>query len=195
MAVILSRPRWVNLTACCWLCTAMVALVCRIVCTRSGCTCWHLIVARSSKCVSDIRLKWKMKLWTVTRVIMWLLCDHGVEWSKDWVFSHISSIYWTIRCRCRAQTYTPLRSSDVTLLTQACWAIRLWISGRGLTMCSKCHTCMPVCKMYNPCTIKFNAPALWKTSQVWASSVARHERPSMFFNFTKIILVTISISN
>ena len=43
------------------------------------------LVARSSKCVSDIMLKWKMKLWTVTRVIMCPLCDHSVEASKDWV--------------------------------------------------------------------------------------------------------------
>ena len=151
MAAILSRPGWVNLTACCWLCTTMFALVCWITCTRSGCTCWHLHCCKVFKMRE--RHQAQMKLWTVTRVIMWLLCDHGVEWSKDWVFSHISSIYWTTRCRCRAQTCTPLRSSDVTLLTQACWAVRLWISGRGLTMCSKCHTCMPVCKMYNPCTI------------------------------------------
>ena len=41
----------------------------------------------------------------------------------------------------------------------------------------------------------FNAPALWKTSQVWASSAARQERRSMFFNFTKIILVNIWILN
>ena len=43
------------------------------------------IVARSSKCVSDIMLKWKMK-WTVTRVSMWMLCDRVVEASIDWVF-------------------------------------------------------------------------------------------------------------
>ena len=31
------------------------------------------IVVRYSQCVSDIMLKWKMKSWTVTRVIVWLV--------------------------------------------------------------------------------------------------------------------------
>ena len=149
MTSILCRPQCVNLTACCWLCTTMVALACWVTCTRRVARADIYIVARSSKCVSGIRLKWEMKLWTVTRVIMWLLCDHGVEWSSDWVFSahfiHLLNNTMPVPC-------TDVHP-DVTLLTQACWAVRLWISGRGLTMCSKCHTCMPVCKMYNPCTM------------------------------------------
>ena len=44
------------------------------------------IVAKSSKCVNDSMLNWKMKSWTVTRVIKWLLWEHGIEASKDWVF-------------------------------------------------------------------------------------------------------------
>ena len=55
-----------------------------ITCTRSGCTCCHL--HNTSQFVSDVMLNWKMKSWTVTRAIMWLLFEHGVEASKDWVF-------------------------------------------------------------------------------------------------------------
>ena len=66
--------------------------------------------------------------------------------------SHISSIYLTPRCRCRAQTYTPEPRCHTSYTGGLVWAVRLWISCRGATMCSKCHACMPVCKMYNPCT-------------------------------------------
>ena len=110
------------------------------------------LFAMSSKCVSDVIVKCKMKSWTVTRVIMWLLCDHGVDASTDWVLSHISSIYSTPRCQCRAQTYTPEPWCHTSYTGGLVWAARLWISCHGATMCSKCRACMPVCKMYNPCT-------------------------------------------
>ena len=55
------------------------------------------IVARSSKHMTDIMPKWKMKSWTVTRVIMWLVCEHGVEKSKDWVFvAHFIHLFNTM---------------------------------------------------------------------------------------------------
>ena len=63
------------------------------------------------------------------------------------------SIYSTPRCRCPAQTYTPEPRCHTSYTGGLVWAVRLWISCRGATMCSKCHACMPVCKMYNPCTI------------------------------------------
>ena len=53
---------------------------------------------------------------------------------------------------------------------------------------SRMHACL---QNVQPLYKTFNAPALWKTSQVWVSSAAGQERPSMFFNFTKIILVNI----
>ena len=86
-----------------------------------------------------------------------------------------------------------LRSPDVTLLTQAGWyglsGFEFPVAGH---LCDKnvTHACL-FAKFYNPC----NAPALWKTSQVWVSSAARQERPSMFFNFTKMILINIWILN
>ena len=64
------------------------------------------IVVKDSQFIS-IRFNWKMKSWTVTRAIMSLLCEHGVEACKDWVLSHISSIYLIPWCRCYEQTYTP----------------------------------------------------------------------------------------
>ena len=75
------------------------------------------LFAMSSKCVSDVMVKWKMKSWTVTRVIMWLLCDHGVEASKAWVFvAHFIHLF-----NADAVHRRTLRSPDVTLLTQAGW--------------------------------------------------------------------------
>ena len=111
---------------------------------------WGLQNARPASC------KLKMKSWMETRVIMRrLLRDNGVEAIKDWVLSHISSIYSTPRCRCRAQTYTPEPRchTSYTGELEYQWAVRLWIPGPAPTMCSKCHACMPVCKMYNPFTI------------------------------------------
>ena len=106
----------------------------------------------------------KMKSW---RVIMWLLCEHGVESKQRLSFlSHISSIYSTPRCRCRAQTYTPKPLYLTSETGGLVWAVRLLILGRSPCMHQKCHACMLVCKMYN--TSK--APALRKSSQVWVNS-------------------------
>ena len=102
------------LTACCWLCATMVALVFWIACTRRGCRCWHFHWCKVIKttpdskihgahlgplgpswapCIGlmnlfiwDIMFNWNMKSRTVTRVLMWLLCEYGVEASKNWVF-------------------------------------------------------------------------------------------------------------
>ena len=165
----------------------MVDLVFWIVCRCSGCTCCLIfIVARSSKCVSDIMLKWKMKSWTVTRVIMWLFV-----WSWCWSKKRLSF------CR----TFNPfiqhhdadavhrltLRSPDVTLLTQTgglVWAVRRWISGRGPTVCSKCHACMPVCKMYNPCTIHLTPQPCGKPSRS-GSAVLLDKNDQYAFQFYK----------
>ena len=153
-----------------------------------------IIVAGSSKCVNDIMLKLKMKSWTVTRVFMWLVCDHGVEASKDWVFVAHFIHFSTPRCRYRAQTYTPEPRCHTSYTGGLVRAVKLRISGRGPTVFKLSHiqACLQNVKpMYNT----FNAPALWNTSQVWVSSAARQERPSMFFNFIKITLVNICILN
>ena len=140
----------------------VIALVFLIACTRSGCTCCHL--HKISQFVNEVMLNWKTKSWTVTRVIMWLLCEHGVEASKDWVLSQVLLIYSTPRCR--AQTYTPKTRFHTSDTGGLVWAVRLWIFGISPTMHSKCHACILVCKMYN--TSK--APALWKSSQVCVNS-------------------------
>ena len=63
------------------------------------------------------------------------------------------------------------------------------------------HNVFEMSRMYaclqnvQPLYSTFNAPALWKTSQVWVSSAARQERLSMFLNFTKITLENIWILN
>ena len=106
--------------------------------------------------------------------------------------SHSSSIYSTPRCRCHAQTYTAEPRWHTSYTGGLVWAVRLWISGRGPTMCSKREACMLICKMHNT----FNATVRWKTSQVWVSSAATQERHSIFSQFTKkIILIYICILN
>ena len=59
----------------------------------------------------------------------------------------------TPRCRCPAQTYTPEPRCHTSYTGGLIWAVRLWITCHGATMCSKCHAYMPVRKMYNPCKI------------------------------------------
>ena len=85
------------LTACCWLCTTMVALVIWITCARSSCTCCHLHCYEVFKMREQYHAQLKMKSWTVIRVIMWLLCEHGIEASKEWVFvAHFIHLFNTM---------------------------------------------------------------------------------------------------
>ena len=153
------------------------------------------LFAMSSKCVRDVMVKWKMKSWTVTRVIMWLCVIMATMQAKIEFLSHLSSIYLTPRYRCRAQTYTPEPRCHTSYTGGLVWAVRLWISCRGATMCSKCHACMPVCKMYNPCTKHLTPQPCGKPPMSGSAVLLDKNDPSMFFNFTKIILVNIWILN
>ena len=162
-----------------------------------GCSgVFNLVHAQRLHVLASSFLRWlhnswamscSVEKWTVPKTIMWLLCEHGAESSKDWVLSHISSICSTPRCRCHAQTYTPKPRCHTSETGALVWAVRLWIFGRSPTMYSNCHTCMLVFKMYN--TSK--ATAQWKSSQAWANSTPRHERPSVLFKLTTIILVNV----
>ena len=175
------------MTACCWLCTTMVALVFWIACTRRGCTFCHLHCCEVFKMRERDHAQIKYEIMNVTRVIMWLVCDNGVKTGKDWVsVAHFIHLFNTTV----PMSYTDVHSGAPMshfLHGRVGMAVRLWFSGCGPTMRLKCHACMPVCKMYNTCSIPLTP--LWKTSQVWVSSAARQERPSMIFNFTKIIVV------
>ena len=63
-----------------------------------------------------------------------------------------------------------------------CQALNFLSRGNYVFKMSRKNACLQnVQPLYNI----FNAPALWKTSQVWVSSVARQERPSMYFQFYK----------
>ena len=63
-----------------------------------------------------------------------------------------------------------------------CQALNFLSRGNYVFKMSRMHACLQnVQPLYNI----FNAPALWKTSQVWVSSAARQERPSIFFKFHK----------
>ena len=85
----------------------------------------------------------EMKSWTVTRVIMWHLCQHGVEASKDWVsVAHFNHLFNTPMPH--IVTDVP-RSPDVTLLKQAGWypwAVRLWICVGQLCTQNVTHACL-----------------------------------------------------
>ena len=154
------------------------------------------LFAMSSKCVSDVMVKqWKMKSWTVTMVIMWLLCDHGVEASKDWVFvAHFIHLFnTTMPMPCTdVHSGVPMSHLFHRRVRMGCQDLNYLSRGNYVFKMSRMHACLQnVQPLYNT----FNAPALWKPSQVWVSSGARQERPGMFFNFTKIILVNIWILN
>ena len=135
------------MTACRWLCTTMVALVFWIVNTRSGCTCCHL------HCCDIFKMRERnqcVQLKTneimngnqgdhVTFVSTWRRSKQRLSFCRT--FNHLFNTPMP-----RTVTDVP-RSPDVTFLKQAGWypwAVRLWICGRGPTMYSKCHACMPV---------------------------------------------------
>ena len=95
----------------------------------------------------------EMKSWTVTRVIMWHLCQHGVEESKDWVsVAHFNHLFNTPMPRTVADVP---RSPGVTLLKQAgihgLWGFEFAVVGQLFTQ-NWCHACMPVYKCTYPCT-------------------------------------------
>ena len=110
------------------------------------------LFAMSSKFVSDVMVKWKMKSWTVTRVIMWLLCDHGVEASKDWVFVayfiHLFNTTMSMPC---TDVYSGAPKSHFVQRRVGIGCQALNFLSRG-NYVFKCHACMPVGKMYNTCT-------------------------------------------
>ena len=141
------------------------------------------LFAVSSKCVSDVMVKRKMKSWTVTRVIMWLLCDHGIEASNDWVFvAHFIFFFnITMPMPCTdVHSGAPMSHFFMFLYRRVgmgCQALNFLSRGIYVFNISRMHACLQnVQPLYNI----FNAPALWKTSQVWVSSAARQERRSMF---------------
>ena len=189
--------RHINLTACRWLCIRRWLLWC----FESHARAQRLhglpssLFAMFSKCVSDVMVKWKMKSWTVTRVIMWLLFDHGVEASKDWVFvAHFIHLFnTTMPMPCTDVHSAPPMSHFLhRRVGIGCQALNFLSRGNYVFKMSRMHACLQnVQPLYNT----FNAPALWKTLQVWVSSAAGQEPPSMFFNFTKIIFVNIWILN
>ena len=182
--------------AACWcLCTMIVAPVFWIMCTRSGCTCCDL---HHEVFKMHVRHHAQMK----NEIMNGNQGDHVISvWT--WRQSKQRSSF----CR----TFHPfiqhhdadavhrhtLRSPDVTLLTQAGWyglsGFEFPVAGQRCVQ-NITHACLfeKWTTLYNA----FKAPALWKICQVWASSAARQERQSMFFNFTKKkILVNIWISN
>ena len=105
----------------------------------------------------------EMKSWTVTRVIMWHLCQHGVEASKDWVsVAHFNHLFNTSMPR--TVTDVP-RSPDVTLLKQTGWytgcqALNLRSWANYVLKMSHMHACL---QMYVPMHNTFKAPGQWKT--------------------------------
>ena len=102
--------------------------------TRAAVARAAILIVVALQFMSDVMLKWTVKSWTVTRAIMWLLCEHGIEASNDWVLAHISSIHSTPRCRCRAHTYTPKPRCRTSYADWLAWAVRLWIFGRSPSM-------------------------------------------------------------
>ena len=122
------------------------------------------LFAISSKCVSDVMVKWKMKSWTVTRVIMWLLCDHGVDASKDWVFVahsiHLLSTMMPMPCT-DVHSGTPMSHFLHRRVGMGCQALNFLSRGNYMFIMSCMHACL---QNVQPPYKTLSAPALWKTS-------------------------------
>ena len=155
------------------------------------------IVARFSKCVSDIMLKWKREIMNGNQG------DH-----VNFVWSCRRSKHRSSFCR-TFHSFIQHRDADAvqrhTIHSEAPMLQflhrRVGMGYQALSFRSRANYVFKVSRMHaclqnvQPVYNTFNAPALWKTSKAWISSAARQERPSMFFNFTKIILLNIWIIN
>ena len=173
----------------------MVALVFWIACTRSGRTCCHLSLLRG------LQNPWAISWSNENEIMNGNQGDHA-------------TFVWTWRRSkqrlsfCRTvhpfiQRPMPIPCTDVHSGAPMSLGLHMWV-GMGcqalnfrsqanyVFKMSRMHACL---KMYNPLYNTFKSQALWKTSQVWVSSAARQERPSMLFNFAKVILVNIWILN
>ena len=102
-------------------------------------------------------LNWNMKSWTVTSVIMWLLCEHGVEASKGWVFvAHfIHSFNTTMPIPCRDDIHSGDPMSHV--LNR-----RVGMSSQALNFRSRANYIFKMSRMQarlqnvEPCTTNFS---------------------------------------
>ena len=186
------------MTACCWLCTTMVTLVFWIACTRSGCTCCHL------HCLRCLQNAWATSWSNKNEIMNGNQGDH-VTFVWSWRRSKQRLSFWRTfhpfiqHHNADAVHRRTLRSPDVTLRTQAGWyglsGFEFPVAGQ-LCVQNVTHAFENAClQNVQPLYSTFNAPALWKTSQVWVSGAARQERFSIFFNFTKITLENIWILN
>ena len=82
----------------------------------------HASLLRSlQRGVNEIMFKRKMKSWMVTRVVMWLLCEHSVEASTDWSICHTFYPFINQHHDADALHRRTTRSPDATLLKQAGW--------------------------------------------------------------------------
>ena len=143
----------------------MVALVFWIACTCSCCTCYHL------HCLRFLQNAWatswsnkKMKSWTVTRVIMWLLCDYGVDASKDWVFVahsiHLLNTMMPMPCT-DVHSGTPMSHFLHRRVGMGCQALNFLLRGNYMFIMSCMHACL---QNVQPPYKTLSAPAMWKTS-------------------------------
>ena len=94
--------------------------------------------------------------------------------SKDWVFvAHfIHLLNTTMPMPCTdIHSGAPMSHFLHRRVDMSCQALNFLSRGNYVFKMSRMHACLQnVQPLYNT----FNAPALWKTSQVWVSSAARH---------------------
>ena len=150
----------------------------------SVCTCCHLLAVKASQCMKGGMLNWKMKWWTVTRVIMCLLCKHGVEANKICCcccccfFARFAQF---IQHHVRRRRF---RSRDTTLLKQAGW---YGLSGFELSVVGQLfiQNLTQACLLAK-CTTHLKPQPCGKLMQVWVGRAFRQEIYSMLSKFTKI---------
>ena len=122
------------------------------------------------------------------------LCDHGVEASKDWVLSHISSIFQ--HHDADAVHRRTLRSPDVTLLTQAGWyglsGFEVPVAGQ-LRVQNLTYACLFA--KCTACTIHFTPQPCEKPPRSGSAVLLDKNGPVCFSILQKIILVNIWILN
>ena len=155
----------------------MVALVFWIACTHSSCTCCHLHCFKMRERRHGQMTNESMNSNQgdhVTFVWSWRRSKERLSFCRTF---HPFLQHHDADAVHRRTLWSP----DVTLLTQAGWyglsGFEFPVAGQLCVQMSRMHACLQnVQPLYNT----FNAPALWKTSEVWVSSAAGQKRPRCF---------------
>ena len=141
----------------------------------------HVSTHQFPSCADDGMLNWKMKSWTVTRAIMWLLCEHGRSKQSLSFIAHFVNLSNTVMAMpwTNVNFKTSMSQSLSRRVDMGCQAMNLRLRANYLFKISCIHACLQnVQHIKSPSTRE-------KPPRVWVRSTPRQERSSSLSKSTK----------